>query len=401
MDDVSAPKSSEPQQAVVRQVTRQEVLDTLAAFAGLLHDYEPMLEQAAEYDRLDGEAAERVLAHREQALAGDPPFGRAVPVSVLLAYLLSRLPQESVTFHLPVRAEVLPEQEHPRIRELTRFMAQLRVPLDGLIAGVLDLARSPQAALHPKTEMLLPTLASCFKGIVRQDWADVELVLNHLNMVTTSRESHELVKQVARIVRNIYDTLNEFTQDYPEDHLSQSTQEIPDAVEKIYQVINELEESANRNLDLLEALSGQAGQDAEAVKTAQQVLAQVDERLAALGETEQDAAEALQAVRDELRAEVADRLATHTERLEANNDIYMTLFAHQSYQDLTGQTLKKVIAFIESLQYQLIQVITDGATELKPETKATARESTVEAGPDARNRLTQDKVDTLLAELGF
>ena len=62
-------------------------------------------------------------------------------------------------------------------------------------------------------------------------------------------------------------------------------------------------------------------------------------------------------MRATLRDETAAALAGSTERMRESHAVYMTLFANQSYQDPTGQTLRKVIAFIESLQFQLIQVI--------------------------------------------
>ena len=57
------------------------------------------------------------------------------------------------------------------------------------------------------------------------------------------------------------------------------------------------------------------------------------------------------------RDETVAALAGSAERMQEAHAVYMTLFANRSFRDLTGQTLKKVIAFIESLQFQLIQVI--------------------------------------------
>ena len=88
--------------------------------------------------------------------------------------------------------------------------------------------------------------------------------------------------------------------------------------------------------------------------------------------------------------------------LQEKHDRFMLLFANQSYQDLTGQTLKKVIAFIEILQYQLIQVIVKGRKgegDLKEGSRDDFFSDLI--GPDAANRLSQDSVDTLLSELGF
>ena len=110
----------------------------------------------------------------------------------------------------------------------------------------------------------------------------------------------------------------------------------------------------------------------------------------------------MNAIRGALKDGVVSRILEMEKALQENHDRFMVLFANQSYQDLTGQTLKKVIAFIEILQYQLIQVIMKGRKGGgKPKEGVQHKFSSDLIGPDAVNRLSQENVDNLLGELGF
>lgn len=80
----------------------------------------------------------------------------------------------------------------------------------------------------------------------------------------------------------------------------------------------------------------------------------------------------------------------------------MTLISSMSFQDLSGQTLKKVIGFIEELQRTLMGLITrnhGGAARPAQPPAAVPTE-----GPDpgkGRAPLSQGNVDKMLADLGF
>lgn len=385
------------------QVSKGELLQALGVLSTLLRDYEAMLERVREHGAIDEETERRLRSHHARSRAGETPFALAGPLAVLLAYVLGRVERERLTFRMPVHSEVLPAEEHGPLSELSSVLGQLQPSLEGLIGGISELAQSRATSLsHPRVEMLLVSVASLCKAIVRQDWSDVELVMNHVNMVTTSRESHELVQRVAAIVRNIYDSLNEVAQEYPTESLSQSTQEIPDAVQKIHSVTAQLEETANRNLDVLEVLISEANQDRRRIDEALGVLEACERELETLAGQYPHVADDLGRVRETLGQDVGAPLRAQRETVQANLELYMDLFGQQSYQDLTGQTLGKVIAFIESLQYQLIQVITKDASQAETQEAAgEPAQSSKELGPDASNRLSQDKVDALLADMGF
>ncbi|MEE8395587.1 MAG: protein phosphatase CheZ [bacterium] len=84
-----------------------------------------------------------------------------------------------------------------------------------------------------------------------------------------------------------------------------------------------------------------------------------------------------------------------------------TTSGNQGFQDLTGQTLKKTIEFIETLELQLVDLL----QKYRPILGLTAQagqpaqvaEPGQEAAPQAAPQLrqSQDQVDSLLADLGF
>lgn len=381
-------------------ITRAGLLDGLQELQAVLRDYAAVMDDVCDRLPLDASALAALKRHRARAVAEDSPFARIGALSALFAHVLERVPADELTFRLPVRGGEVPLAEDAELAALCAELRGVRAGLDELVDALRPLLGSRAAIGNARAQALLAATTALFKGVLRQDWRDVELVLDHLNLVTTTRHNHELVEQVARIARHIYDCLQEVGSACDStEALSDSTRHIPDAVDKLNSVIGELEAHANRNLDVLEQLTNAAREDRKQVAHVQGVLAGCDEELEALGQAHPALAEALAPVRERIGEEAVAPLQAYDERLAANSEAYMTLFSHQSYQDLTGQTLGKVIAFIESLQYQLVQLITHGKTD--PAAPDTGEAGAPEQGPDAGGRLSQERVDKLLAEMGF
>jgi len=244
-------------------------------------------------------------------------------------------------------------------------------------------------------------MAVLFKAVLRQDWEDVDLVMRHINFVTTTRENHHPYNRLARIAREIYDSLNEFSKDFSFADLSATTGDIPDAVVKLRSVIGRLEVAANTTLDTLEQLGRDAVEDQRRVRDALRATVELRAGLAELGHDRPALGLELASIAALVDSEIAVNLDRVGARLTERSDGYMRLIANQSFQDLTGQTLKKVIQFIESLQMQLVQVLASqkhqmGAAPGKPAPSAGEPGS----GP-AIPIQSQGQVDQLLADLGF
>lgn len=384
----------------LREISREEILRALQEIGELLESYSVLMENLSETGDVDQGSENTLVKHKEKISGQENVLKDLELLEKFLAFILHRIKSHRLTFRLPYKGKQVEIEENTELSELSDHLSQFQPVLEKTVSEVLALTEGREAFQSPRIRMLLVSLASMYKAVIRQDWSDVELCLNHINMITTSKESKELVDHIGDIVRKIHDSFKELSMDYPIDDLSHTTDEIPDAVQNLYRVIRELEESANTNLDMLERLNNQAEFDVGQAKEAIEVLSICSDELKTLMKANPDIAKELAEVRVSLAEGALVSLKDFQGVMEEFQGTYLSLLSNQSYQDLTGQTMKKVIAFMESLQYQLIQII---SKEAKPEASVEEkkRDTSGEFGPDAKNRLSQGRVDDLLADLGF
>jgi len=380
---------------------KSKLIEHLDVLKAVFHDYDSLMDRLWGSEGLTDSNRRLLLEHKGLSQAEDSPLNQMSAIGGVLANVVERIRTNSVTYHVPVQSSLTNVENNPELQGLSEEYGKLNIALEGFTGHLGRLSKLAPLSLSPRVDMLLVGLNSLFKSIVRRDWEDVELVLTHINMISTSGHSHELMDRVGRMVREIYNSLNEISNDYDIKHLSASTQEIPDAVEKLQSVIDQLEQTANHNLDLIETLTNKVSDNRKLIERAVETLGGITLKLSTLEEAHPEAADALRQVGDNLDQRIRTPFYEQLDALEDTHANYMKLFAAQSFQDLTGQTLKKVIAFIESLQYQLIRIITRDDSA-KPTADAVADpDAAPQEGPDAVNRLSQEKVDNLLAEMGF
>ena len=87
-------------------------------------------------------------------------------------------------------------------------------------------------------------------------------------------------------------------------------------------------------------------------------------------------------------------------RIEGWGEEYLKMMANQSFQDLTGQTMGKIITFVEELEMQLVAIL----EKYRPVLGLTVRKAAPkpdEAPEETPARQNQGQVDALLADLGF
>lgn len=395
--------TSEARENSVVVVSKSDLLDTLRDIRKMLEEYRLLIERISDSEDWNREALALLRHHQSQAINGDSPLAKMHLVAGLFQVLVKRVNQEEFKFVLPTRMGLIPEVENKELREYTQQLKLINETTENLIGELLALAHSPQVASNDKLQSLLLSIGSLFKGLIRQDWADVSLFLTHINLITTSRESHQLVGQIAKIARSIYDSLNEFSEGFSMESLSHTTGEIPDAVVKLNSVIDRLEEAANTNLDSLEGLSGQLQEHTQWLKDSHHVIEECERDIERIKSENPAMTSELDAIKEVLHEQIKLDLDALVKRAEEDNQIFQTMMANQSFQDLTGQTLKKVIKFIESLQFKLIELLpnygdfrVEGQSQ-EPGAGADAEEEKVGAVP----LQSQEKVDQMLADLGF
>jgi len=102
-----------------------------------------------------------------------------------------------------------------------------------------------------------------------------------------------------------------------------------------------------------------------------------------------------------LCAGYADRAASFA---QAQHGVLGDIMLSQSFQDLSGQVIKKVIDIITRTEHQLLDLLVDSAPEQQPAAAPAPSPAPASelAGPQVPDKaLKQDEVDDLLASLGF
>jgi len=210
----------------------------------------------------------------------------------------------------------------------------------------------------------------------------------------TSIKETSLFQELGKLTREFHDALNSFRAD--EKLASIAEEEIPDAKERLYYVINKTEEAANKTLN--------------AVEDAMPLCDAIEEKSCGLNETwdrftrrELSAQEFRQ-----LSKELAGFLTGTSEDVMKIRGKLNDILMAQDFQDITGQIIRKVIALVENVEVNLVNLVRlGGDVKIAPEKKEIKQEEGKLEGPQIPGKesegavKSQDEVDDLLSSLGF
>ena len=171
----------------------------------------------------------------------------------------------------------------------------------------------------------------------------------------------DLYKEVGKVTRKLHDALKAFHDSIDPRLKDLAINDMPNAKDKLEFVIKSTEEAANKTMGIVEKYI-----------TSMDTLSGHINKL-------QKPAESVQYLKS-FQAELEEDM----------NAVLMT----QSFQDLTGQTIKKVIALVSNLERELVELIATFGVKLEsitePEQQAVVSE-----------KISQSDVDDLLKEFGF
>lgn len=196
-----------------------------------------------------------------------------------------------------------------------------------------------------------------------------------LDELTQIRES-ELYQRVSELTQNLHQTLDGLNDN---SLLLQTKHDIPDAAERLEYVINMTAEASNKTLE-----------SAENALTLMNALQGADFMSIAGNDTEQ-----LQNIIHQINSELTE------------------IMLAQSFQDLTGQVLNRVILIISSLEQSLIHLIDQSVhdyaaipdRDLSDDAKYSEEMKGVGPNVTAKSKSgstqSQAEVDELLSDLGF
>ncbi len=212
------------------------------------------------------------------------------------------------------------------------------------------------------------------KGMTRDDpkYSLLEEIVNFMNTVSQGdyakadqimssiiqKSQSDLFKEVGKVARKLHDSLKSFREAFDPRLKEMATEQMPRAVDQLQMVINKTEEAANKTMEIVEKYILKMDDLANHIREIQGPEASV---------------KYLKEFKNSLEDDLTEILTT------------------QSFQDLTGQVLKKVIKLVGDLEVELLKLITTFG--LKFEEKKTLTKEV--------EKVTQEDVDDLLKEFGF
>jgi chemotaxis protein CheZ len=193
-------------------------------------------------------------------------------------------------------------------------------------------------------------------AVAARDYARAE---NSLNSVISLSQG-DLYKEVGKVTRKLHDTVKSFNEAIEPRMRMIATQDMPNAADKLNYVIGKTEEAANLTMGIVDKYLNGMGRLNGAIRSL---------------EGQEDALSYLQRFSRELEEDMTTVLTT------------------QSFQDLTGQTIKKVIRLVGEIERELVSLIATFGVKMD-ESKAPEKAAEAE-------RVSQSDVDDLLKEFGF
>lgn len=208
----------------------------------------------------------------------------------------------------------------------------------------------------------------------------------------------ELFQGVGRLAREVHETINEINGALNDPRLSEITQhELPDAQQRLGHVVVMTEQAANTTLEAVESSEPLLG-------------ALLDKGGSLSSEWQRFRARELR-VEDfrVLSNELMDFFAQLEHQGSAVQGHLSEILMAQSYQDLTGQILRKVSSLVQDVELKLVELVRiAGKVQVSQEWQGPSdATSTQDDGPmvpgvNDQGRVTgQDEVDDLLSQLGF
>ncbi|QSA98838.1 protein phosphatase CheZ [Methylococcus sp. EFPC2] len=207
---------------------------------------------------------------------------------------------------------------------------------------------------------LFNDMVSFMEAISLNDYDTAESAIERI----AHENQGELYKEVGRVTRKLHDAIRGFRDTIDPKVREIAESEMPNTVDKLQMVIEKTEEAANKTMGIVETyLVGMSALDGH--------LSQV--------QGPPESVEYLQQFRGRLEEDMINILTT------------------QSFQDLTGQTIKKVIKQVGEIEFELVKLVaTFGAQD-----EGKKPSPTIVAADQPPETVSQSDVDDLLKNFGF
>lgn len=202
--------------------------------------------------------------------------------------------------------------------------------------------------------VLLEEITHFMNVISQGDYEKADQILSNI----IQKSQSDLFKEVGKVARKLHDSLKSFREALDPRLKEIATEHMPRAVDQLQMVIDKTEEAANKTMEIVEKYILKMDDISNHIREIQGPEASI---------------KYLKEFKNSLEDDLTEILTT------------------QSFQDLTGQVLKKVITLVGDLEVELLKLITTFGLKLEDK-KVMSKEV---------EKVTQDEVDDLLKEFGF
>lgn len=248
--------------------------------------------------------------------------------------------------------------------------------------------------LDDSMEARLMRARALVEALEQGDEEEADRILEEIGRVRQSM----LFQQIGRLTRQLHDAINGFMVDARLTQLTES--EIPDARERLKYVIEMTEQAANTTLNVVEEVFPMVTGLSAKTDSLEQRWQRFLQREMPYQEFR------------ELSRDITTFLTDLDEGLTRVQSQLNEVLMAQSYQDLTGQIIRRVIDMVQEVESSLIDLIRFGSRQSEPvstneadrdskETKSTVQGPVVPGVEKGEAVTNQDDVDDLLSSLGF
>jgi chemotaxis signal transduction protein/chemotaxis regulatin CheY-phosphate phosphatase CheZ len=202
--------------------------------------------------------------------------------------------------------------------------------------------------------ILLTEITNFMNAVSSGDYENADKIMNSI----IQKSQSDLFREVGKVARKLHDSLKSFREVLDPKLREIAVEHMPRAVDQLQMVIDKTEEAANKTMEIVE-----------------KYILKMDDLANHIREIQgpESSVQFLRDFKNSLEDDLTEILTT------------------QSFQDLTGQVLKKVIALVGDLEVELVRLITTFG--LKFEEKEPVKKEV--------EKVSQEDVDELLKEFGF
>ncbi len=201
---------------------------------------------------------------------------------------------------------------------------------------------------------LIEEIAKFMETVSAGEFERAEKILNSV----IQKSQSELFKEVGKVARKLHESLKSVREALDPRLREIAIEQMPRVVDQLQMVIDKTEEAANKTMEIVEKYILKMDDLASHIRSIQ---------------GNDEAVKFLKEFKDSLEDDLTEILTT------------------QSFQDLTGQALKKVIGLVGDLEVELVKLIATFGLKIE-EKEPIKREA---------EKVSQEDVDELLKEFGF